>query len=41
MFSIYTNLKNDCKYRAATGLDFDKFKELYKVFSRHFVAKKL
>ncbi len=40
MFSIYTNLKNDRQYRAATGLDFDKFQALQQVFSRHFVAKK-
>ncbi len=40
MFSIYTNLKNDRQYRAATGLDFDKFKALHQTFSSHFIAKK-
>jgi lysophospholipase L1-like esterase len=40
MFSIYTNLKNDRQYRAATGLDIDKFQALPEVFAKHFVAKK-
>ena len=40
MASIYTNLRTERQYRAATGLSEEKFNQLFEQFKRFYVPKK-
>lgn len=40
MVSIYENLRDDRQYTSVTGLNIEKFDELYAVFSRIYIPKK-
>jgi hypothetical protein len=40
MASIYTNLRTERQYRAATGLSEEKFNQLFEQFKHFYVPKK-